>query len=139
MANVALWDPFHEMDKVVKEMSNWGSSTAIAVPVTDVFVEDSKMIVHAHIAGLTEDEVDVSTDNGTLVIKGERSESSEQKGKRSYMMRESSVSVMRRIGLPKDADTDHITAHLNDGILRIEVPITEKPQPKKITIKKKLK
>jgi HSP20 family protein len=138
MANMALWDPFSEMDRAVREMNKtWGSGATLAAPVTDIFEENGKMVVHVHISGLTEDEVDVHVDHGMLVIKGERSESDEQKGKRIYMMRESSSSVMRRIALPKDVDSDNISAHLADGILRVEIPILAKSEPKKITVKKK--
>lgn len=139
MTHLVRWDPFKEMDQTMQSFwNNWAgipNNSSVATPVLDMFEEDGKLVIHSHLGGLTENEVDVHVDRGFLVIKGERHESDEQKNKRNYMHRESSTTVYRRIALPKDADSDNISAHLNDGILRVEIPMHEKPEPKKISIK----
>ena len=67
---------------------------------------------------------------------GVEKEGEEDKDKK-YVVRESSSSFYRRIQLPERADADNIDAHLTDGILRISVPLTPLPEPKKITVKSK--
>jgi len=54
-------------------------------------------------------------------------------------VRESSSSFYRRIALPKRADADKIEAHLDDGVLKVSVPLTPLPEPKKIAISSKKK
>ena len=76
--------------------------------------------------------------NNALVISAERHEKDEDKGKQ-YVVRESSSSFYRRIALPKRADAEKIEAHLDDGVLRVSVPLTPLPEPKKIAISAKKK
>jgi HSP20 family protein len=39
-----------------------------------------------------------------------------------------------RWALPADADADHVTAELTDGVLTVRVPKTEKSRPRRIEI-----
>lgn len=141
MANIVRFDPFRDMDRLMQSMwsNDWprGLATTFATPLVDMYEEDGRLVVETHVGGLGEKDVDVQVDRGALVIKGERNEAEENKKKRNYMHRESSTTIYRRIMLPKDADTDKISANLSDGVLRIEIPIHAKPAPKKISIKKK--
>lgn len=41
--------------------------------------------------------------------------------------------------LPKRAEADKIEAHLDDGVLRVNIPLTPLPEPKKISISSKKK
>lgn len=139
MVNIVRWDPFREMDQMFNQMNqliSGTSSTLVSAPVTDVFEEDGKLVVQSHLGGLNDKDINVTIDRGALVISGEHEEK-EEHGKRNYMLRESSVSMYRRIMLPKDADTENIQAHMDNGVLRVEIPMLEKPEPKKIDIQKR--
>jgi HSP20 family protein len=50
-------------------------------------------------------------------------------------VRESSSSFYRRIQLPDRADAEKIEANLDDGVLKVKVPLKALPEPKKIAIK----
>jgi HSP20 family protein len=54
-------------------------------------------------------------------------------------VRESSSSFYRRIALPERADADKIDAQLDEGILKVTVPLTPLPEPKKVMISAKNK
>ncbi len=54
---------------------------------------------------------------------------------KKYVVRESSSSFYRSVQLPERADTDSIEAHLDDGILKVTIPVTPAPEPKKIAVK----
>ena len=145
MVHLTRWDPFRELDEMAAQMhramnsamTGAAESKTMAVPLSDVFEEDGKLIVHMHIAGLTEDELEIDVEGGVLTVKGERVVSDKEKEARSYIMRESSTSVFRRMVLPKRADAAKVAAHLHDGILRIEIPLKPEAKPKKITVKAK--
>ena len=83
-------------------------------------------------------DISIEVENGALIISAERHEKDEDKGKQ-YVIRESSSSFYRRIALPKRADADKIEAHLDDGVLKVSVPLTPLPEPKKIAIGSKKK
>jgi HSP20 family protein len=94
------------------------------------------MIVEAHLPNFNQDDVNIQVDEGALIIQAERHEKEEDKSKK-YVVRESSSSFYRRIQLPDRADMDKIEAHLDDGILKVAVPLTPLPEPKRIAIASK--
>lgn len=49
-------------------------------------------------------------------------------------MRESSTSYYRRIELPEMADEEGVTAHFENGVLRVTVPYKALPSPRKVAI-----
>lgn len=137
------YDPFRDLEDMASDMRKSMLQTFskngnnVALPIADVFEEDGKYVIHMHVVGLTEDEISIEVENGNLVVRGERVESEEDKKKRSYVLRESSTNVYRSFSLPKHADTEHINAHLSDGVLRIEIPMQEEKKPRKISVTKK--
>lgn len=137
------YDPFKELEDMASEMRKSMLQTfskngsGVAMPMADVFEEDGKYVIHMHVVGLTIDELDIEADHGNLVIKGERKQSEEEKKKRTYVLRESSASVYRSFALPKHAEVSGVSAHLSDGVLRIEIPLQEDKKPRKVTVTKK--
>lgn len=106
------------------------------IPAMDVYTEgDKQLVAEVHAPGFTKDDVEVSVNEGTLEIRGNKKSMDEDKDdKRSYMVRESSSSFYRRIMLPKYADGSKVKASFDEGVLKVIVPFKELPQPKKIAI-----
>lgn len=141
MSNLVRWDPFAELSALQKQFfgDDWMSPLkGVNIPTTDVFTKDNNLIVEAHLPNFEQKDVNIEVENGALVISAERHEKEEDKGKQ-YVVRESSSSFYRRIALPKRADADKILAHLDDGVLKVSVPLTPLPEPKKIDISSKKK
>jgi HSP20 family protein len=141
MSNLVKWDPFAELSALQKQFfgDDWMSPLkGVNIPTTDVFTKDNNLVVEAHLPNFEQKDVNIEVENGALVISAERHEKEEDKGKQ-YVVRESSSSFYRRIALPKEADADKIEAHLDDGVLRVRVPLTPLPEPKKISISSKKK
>ena len=136
MSNLVRWDPFTELSTLQKQFfgDDWMSPfKGVNIPTTDVFTKDDNLVVEAHLPNFEQKDVNIEVDNGALVISAERHEKEEDKSKK-YVVRESSSSFYRRIALPKRADADKIKAHLDDGVLKVSVPLTPLPEPKKIAI-----
>ena len=141
MSNLVKWDPFAELSALQKQFfgDDWMSPLkGVNIPTTDVFTKDNNLVVEAHLPNFEQKDVNIEVENGALVISAERHEKEEDKGKQ-YVVRESSSSFYRRIALPKRADADKIEAHLDDGVLKVSVPLTPLPEPKKIVIGSKKK
>ena len=141
MSNLVKWDPFAELSALQKQFfgDDWMSPLkGVNIPTTDVFTKDNNLVVEAHLPNFEQKDVNIEVENGALVISAERHEKEEDKGKQ-YLVRESSSSFYRRIALPKRADTDKIEAHLDDGVLKVSIPLAPLPEPKKITIASKKK
>lgn len=141
MNSLTRWDPFAELSALQKQFfgDDWMSPIkGINIPTTDVFTKDNQLMVEAHLPNFEQDDINIQIDEGALVISANRQEKEEDKDKQ-YVVRESSSSFYRRIALPDRADADKIEAQLDDGVLKVSVPLTPLPEPKKIAIGSKKK
>ena len=136
MSNLVRWDPFAELSALQKQFFGDDMMTpfkGVNIPTTDVYVKDNQLKVEAHLPNFDLQDVNIQIENNALVISAERHEKEEDKDKK-YVVRESSSSFYRRIALPERADTDKVEASLDDGVLKVSVPLTPLPEPKKIAI-----
>jgi len=141
MNKLVKFDPFAELSTLQRQFfgDDWFSGLrGMNIPTTDVFTKDNELVVEAHLPNFEKDDVNIQVDNGSLIISAERHEKDEDKGKK-YVVRESASSFYRRISLPERANADKIDAHLDDGVLKVKVPLTPLPEPKKISISTKKK
>jgi len=139
MSNLTRWDPFAELSALQKQFFGDDLLSAIKgvnIPTTDVYTKDNQLMVEAHLPNFEEKDVNIQLDSNALVISAERHEKEEDKDKK-FVIRESSSSFYRRIALPERADTEKIEAHLDDGVLKVAVPLTPLPEPKRIAIASK--
>lgn len=144
-SNLVKFDPFAELNALQKQFfgDSWLTPIkGVTIPTTDVYTKDDKeLVVEAHLPNFSQDDVNISLDDGTLIIQAEKHEKEEDKDKK-YVVRESASSFYRRIALPERADADGVSAHMEDGVLMVSVPLTPLPEPKKVSIssgKKSLK
>ena len=84
------------------------------------YVHDGDYVLRAELPGLDpEKDVEVSVEGRTLTIHAERHE--EHKEPHHCEFRYGSLS--RSVTLPEGADTEHITAGYDKGILKVTVPL----------------
>ncbi len=128
---------FNDLDRLFDDMLEplRTSNRQLSLPSVDIYNEDdSNMVVEMQAPGFSRDHIKISVSNGFLEIRGEKTEKQEHKDKkRSYIVRENSSSFYRRIPLPEGADGENIAAELDDGVLRLTVPVQRK-QAKQIQI-----
>jgi HSP20 family protein len=144
---ITRWDPFRDLMSIQNEMnrlfgrtygSDVGETTRGAwTPALDVFETQDKFVITMELPGVSPDDVDISVEDSTLVVRGERRFYNEQN-------EESFLGIERRFGeftrsltLPSTADAESIQASFDQGVLTIEVPKREEAKPRKITIKAK--
>ena len=136
MSNLTRWDPFAELSALQKQFfgDDWMTPfKGVNIPTTDVYTKENELVVEAHLPNFSQDNVDIQVDNGDLIIQAQRHEKEEDKSKK-YVVHESSNSFYRRFQLPERANADKIQANLEDGVLRVKIPMTPLPEPKKIAI-----
>jgi HSP20 family protein len=140
MNKLVQYDPFAQLSALQQQFfgDDWLSPfKGSNIPTTDVFTKDNELVVEAHLPNFTQDNVNIQVDNGDLIIQAQRHEKDEDKSKK-YVVHESSSSFYRRFQLPERANADDIEANLEDGVLKIKIPMTPLPEPKKIAIKNRL-
>lgn len=137
MANLIKFDPFAEFNALQRQFfgDDWMTPLkGLTLPTTDVYTRDGKeLVVEAHLPNFDQKDVSIQVDKDVLIIQAEKHEKEEDKEKK-YVVRESASSFYRRIALPERADAEGIDAHLEDGVLKVKVPLKALPEPKKIVI-----
>lgn len=116
------------------DLSELGIETGAWVPV-DLSETADKVIVKVEVPGVDPKEINISIQNNTLLIKGEKKEEKEEKGKTFYRIERRYGSFSRSIDLPSSVDTNKITAEYKNGVLEISIQKKEEVKPKQISVK----
>lgn len=105
----------------------------IAVPTTDIWTEGSQLFVRVQLHGFGKEDVSVALESGDLVIRAHHQES-EKDEKKTYIVRESTNSFVRRIRLPEFAKPEEISAAFEKGVLTVTIPAGTVPDSTPIPI-----
>ena len=106
----------------------------IAYPKVNVSENEQEVFVQAELPGMEPKDIDISYQNGTLLLKGEKKFEDEQKKGNFHRVECSYGSVHRAIPLPAEIDPDRIEAKFKNGVLNIKMPKAETAKSKKIEI-----
>jgi HSP20 family protein len=100
------------------------------VPAVDIYETDAAFVLLTDMPGVSPGGVEVLTESDTLVVRG-RAE-----GQTSGVdHQEFELGEYRRVFLiTEDLDLEGITAKLTDGVLRVEIPKSDRLKPKKIPV-----
>jgi len=129
-----------EMDEMVHrffEPLPEGESEELAVwaPRVDVEETDKEILVKADLPGVDPKDVEVTIREGLLILKGEKKEVREEKGK-EYLRTERFIGrFFRALPLPLEADAEKIAAVGAKGVLTITIPKKASALPKKVEVK----
>ena len=109
-----------------------GERTWTFSPVLESGWNDQYLNLRAILPGVAEKDVHVSVQNNQLVIEGER-KAPEGFDKNAFTQL-AYGKFYSALTLPTGLDVDHVSCRLSNGILEIQVPITEASKPKQIQI-----
>ena len=105
------------------------------VPAVDIFETDNHdLVVRAEVPGMTREDIEVSVENSTLVIKGEKKFDAEVK-EESYRRIERAYGTFHRsFTLPNTVDTNKVSADYKNGVLTVTLPFREEARPRTINV-----
>ena len=105
------------------------------VPAVDIYETDGHdLVVRAELPGINREDIEVSVENSTLVLKGEKKLDSEVK-EESYRRIERSYGTFHRsFTLPNTVDTSRIGAEFKNGVLTVKLPFREEAKPRTINV-----
>jgi HSP20 family protein len=140
------WDPFRDLMSIQSELNRLfgrtyagaseGASPAGAwVPPLDIFETPEKFVVTVELPGVSPESVDLSVEDSTLTIRGERDFYRDVPEEAFHRVERRYGPFARSLSLPQTADPERIEASFDRGVLTIEVPKAELAKPKKIAIK----
>ena len=119
------------------DLKPFESRLGVFSPNIDVVENDKEIRISAELPGMEEKDLEVSINKDSLLIKGEKKEEKEDKGKEYYRMERSYGAFSRTIPLPVEVETDKVEAKFKKGVLSITLPKTAKAvsETKKIAVK----
>ena len=107
-------------------------------PSVNVSETENAVRVTADLPGMEVEDVEVTLQDGALVVSGERvDEKEETDEKRQWVRRERTSGAFHRvIPLPSDVDVEKIDATFEKGVLRVEMPrvVDESKRPKPVKV-----
>lgn len=102
-------------------------------PSVDVTETENEFKVTAELPGMDEKNVEVTLNNNTLTIKGEKTEEKEEKKPNYHVQERHYGSFERRFPVPESVDAAKIEATVKQGVLTVVLPKTaeaKKPEQK---------
>lgn len=100
--------------------------------VVDVYETYNHVVIQAPVAGVKREDLEIVTEKDTVIIKGRR-ECPEREDIKEFYNQECFFGDFRReIIIPEETDPSNIEASIDNGILTILIPKTEKKERRKI-------
>lgn len=102
----------------------------------DVYETQNQVVVKANLAGVPEDEIDLTFERGVLYINAELEEEEENEDRTYYSRANRSFSY--RVNVPGDIDyAKEPEAEMDNGVLTVTFTKSQQAMPKKLQIKRK--
>lgn len=123
-----FFDPLREFGSAI---SNFFS------PSTDALNKEDCYEIRVELPGVDEKDVEISLENNSLTIRGEKRSEREEKDESYYFSERRFGAFERAFRLPEDVREADIRATFRNGVLTLRLPKTEpkKPASRKIEIK----
>lgn len=96
---------------------------------------DAGVSVEAKVPGFEAENLAVGLEGRRLTITGKRESKMERKDEKGAYEEQTSDEIFRAIALPVDVDPDKATATVKNGILRLQMPKTNKPKAARVRVK----
>ena len=100
----------------------------------DVYQTEDDIVVQSTIAGVDQNDIDISVTNDMVTIKGKRATPEKIRSSDYYYQELFWGPFSRSIILPEDVDSDNAKASMKNGLLTIRLPKLAKSRTKKIKI-----
>ena len=91
------------------------------LPSVDLHENEKLIMIEAELPGIEEKDVDLSVQDGVLMVKGEKKFQKKEDKNEYHIMERRYGSFMRSMRLPETADEESITANIDKGVLTITV------------------
>lgn len=140
MLSMTRWNPFEELGTLHREMDRVfgryvGEEPAAGpgwTPATEVRTGDDGWRVRMALPGIDPSQVHVDLQGGSLTISGERTRT-EENGP-GYASEIHYGRFERAFTLPAKVDAEKVSAHYENGMLELTLPLAEAAKPRRIEI-----
>jgi HSP20 family protein len=122
------WDPFREFAQIQDQLHAWA-------PPVDIYQNgEQELVLKAELPDMVREDIDVTVENGTLTIKGEKKFASEPKEEHFHRIERRYGAFSRSFSLPQTVDATKVTAEYKNGVLTVRLPVREEAKPRSIKV-----
>jgi HSP20 family protein len=136
MALLMKPEPFsREVDRLFDSFFGGGEGGARRwVPPMDLVEADDHFVLKADLPGLSEEDVTIEIQDGSLKISGERKAEHEANEQGWYRVERAFGSFARTLSLPEGVNADAVSAGFDRGVLEVRIPKPEQRKPRRVEI-----
>ena len=104
-------------------------------PAVDIFeTENHDLVLKAELPGMTREDIEVTVENNTLVLKGQKKFEAEVKEENYRRIERSYGQFNRSFTLPNTVDASKVSAEFKHGVLTVKLPFREEAKPRTINV-----
>src|SRR6266498_3545607 len=119
---IVHWDPFGEFALAA---DGW-------MPPVDIYQNgDQELVLKAELPDMSREDIDITVDNGTLTIRGEKKLSSDVKEEQFHRIERRYGTFSRSFSLPQTVDPNKVAAEYKQGVLTVRLPLREEAKPRR--------
>jgi HSP20 family protein len=124
-----IWNNYY--DRATEDVTSRGSWQ----PPVDIYeTEGREIVLKAEVPGLRKEDIDLTVDNNTLTIRGERKRDEGVREDRYHRLERAYGAFSRSFTLPNTLDGSRVRAEYRDGVLTIVLPLREEARPRQIQV-----
>lgn len=111
-----------------------GQESAVWAPRADLSETEDAYLIQMDVPGIDRNDLDITLEDGTLKVSGERSMQSEHENGQYHRIERAYGRFFRSFTFGQNADADNIEAQFDDGVLTIRVAKAEERKPRRIEV-----
>ena len=146
MTVLTRWEPFRELstlqdriNRAFRESYREGGqdeslATSSFAPAVDVYEDEHNVTLKIEVPGIDEKDINVSLENNTLTVHGERKIEKEEKEENYRRVESQYGSFTRTFNLPPTVDSEKVSAIYDKGVLKVTLPKKAEAKPKQIKV-----
>jgi HSP20 family protein len=105
------------------------------LPPVDIYQADGHdLILKAEVPGLKREDIELTVENNTLTIRGERRKDTAISDDRYHRIERTYGPFSRSFTLPATVDGGRVRAEYRDGVLTVTLPTREEARPRQIQV-----
>jgi HSP20 family protein len=105
------------------------------VPSVDIYETDTHdLVLRAELPGISREDIEVTVENGTVVIKGEKKFDTEVKEEHYRRIERTYGTFHRSFTLPNTVDAAKVAAEYKNGVLTVTLPFKEEAKPRTVNV-----
>jgi HSP20 family protein len=123
-----LFGDVYLRDEDVTRRGNW-------VPAVDIYETDGHdLVIKAELPDMTREDIEVTVENNTLTLKGERKMPADVKDEQFRRIERAYGAFTRSFSLPNTVDAAKVSAEYKHGVLTVKLPFREEAKPRTINV-----